>query len=77
MTLKELTGVAEVIRGLNFSEGILGVSIMEPQFPKIQLTEEEYCIHFGRTVTEPHSPGYDKMVTIWGGCEFFCLVLAK
>jgi hypothetical protein len=77
MTLKELTGLAEVVRGMNFTDGILGIEIMQKEFPRIQLTEEEYVMHFGNTLLMPHSEKYDQRKIRWSGCEFFCLVPEK
>lgn len=74
MTLKELTGLAEVVRGMNFTDGILGIEIMQKEFPRIQLTESEFLEHFGNMLPEPHSEAFDQRVIRWSGCEFFCLV---
>lgn len=74
MTLKELTGLAEVVRCANFSKEILGVEMMRKEFPRIHLTESEFLEHFGNVIPEPHSEAFDQRVIRWSGCEFFCLV---
>lgn len=77
MTLKELSGVAEAVRAMNFTPEILGVSIMEEDFPTVHITEDEYCKHFGRTLAEPFSDEFDKMSTVWSGAKILCLVPKK